>query len=301
LGLGVIGAFAVGLVIAAFLRLWTRRQTASATDSPNAAALTPDKRAALDATLKAYENGRLWPPKDVRNPEAWNQYWRNMLEYGSMEIGFGDMMASSPELLGLLKRRNVRRILCVGNGMSGEALSLALFGFDVTALDLSSIPASAFDVMLRNPDSPLVRSSGLVRRDDGTVMFSSTAIDPEQCPRIHQGEGHSPGGGGMLQFVTGDVLDASTCPGPFDAVIERRTLQLFTPDDQRRALHMIQARLAAHGIVVSHQHNGGWRPDQPRTHFAEAWADGQGFVRWRWNSPDSEQASRLADLWYTTG
>ena len=224
-----------------------------------------------------------------------------MLEFGSMEIGFGDMMASSPELVELLKRRGVRSVLCVGNGMSCEALSLALFGFDVTALDLSSIPASTFGGAFRDADHPLPRACALVVRDDGLVTFGTAAIDPEACPRIHCADGQAPTGGGTLRFVTGDVLDASTCPGPFDVVIERRTLQLLGPDDQQQGLAMMEARLASRGMVVSHQHNGGWRPDEPRTHFAAAWADGRGYLRWRGNSSDGDQAPRLAHLYYTTG
>ena len=293
--MGVVVALAIGFVIAAIVRqLWRRRAGVTEADSPK-------KIAELDAIVKAYEDGRLSPPKDVRNPDAWDVYWRNMLDFGAMEVGFGDMMASSPELVELLKRRGVRSVLCVGNGMSGEALSLALLGFEVTALDLSSVPASMFHAMFRNPDNPLVRSSAVALRDDGIVEIANANIDPDLCPRIHRGDGHSPVAGGTLQFVTGDVLLPSACPGPFDAVIERRTLQLFAPDDQRNGLKMIEARLAPRGMVVSHQHNGAWRPDQPRTHFAEEWADARGFVRLRMNSPEDEQAPRLASLWYTSG
>ena len=295
MGFAVIGALAIGFAIAAIVRhFWPARDPVTRADSP-------EKIAELNGILKAYEDGRLWPPKDVRNPEAWDQYWRNILQFGAMEVGFGDMMASSPEFVEMLKGRGVRRVLCVGNGMSGEALSLALFGFEVTALDLSSVPASMFHAMFSNPDNPLVRSSAVALRDDGIVEIGNAVIDPDLCPRIHRRDGQQPVAGGTLQFVTGDVLSPSTCPGPFDAVIERRTLQLFAPDDQRNGLEMIEARLAPRGIVVSHQHNGAWRPDQPRKHFAEEWVDARGFGRLRMKTPDGEQAPRLADLWYTSG
>ncbi|MGH7467221.1 MAG: hypothetical protein ACRENP_04470 [Longimicrobiales bacterium] len=48
-------------------------------------------------------------------------------------------MASQPSLPGLLGRRGSRTVLCAGNGLSIEALSLALLGFNGSSLGQAAI------------------------------------------------------------------------------------------------------------------------------------------------------------------
>jgi hypothetical protein len=97
-------------------------------------------------------------------------------------------------------------------------------------------------------------------------------------------------------MVIGDIVDPALCPGPFDAIIERRAIQLFPPGERAPALDRLAARLAPRCLFVSHHHNGAWRPDQPREHYATAWAAANGFVLHSKSAPD-----RLASLYYTTG
>ena len=94
------------------------------------------------AWVQAMESGALAVPGDVHDREAWDRYWRTQLAVGTIEQGFNDMMASDPRLVPLLIERGVTSILCAGNGLSSEACALALHGFDVTALDIASIPAA---------------------------------------------------------------------------------------------------------------------------------------------------------------
>src|SRR5262245_8573311 len=93
-------------------------------------------REAAAAWLAAFESGRLNPPKNVRDAAGWDTYWKNHLEVGAPDQGFSDMMSSDDTLVPLLSRRGVRTILCAGNGLSSEALALAMSGFDVVALDI---------------------------------------------------------------------------------------------------------------------------------------------------------------------
>jgi hypothetical protein len=303
---------AIGLLRSSYRRVqagWARRESAEPAarepsieaqiSAPVAAGPTPERRTQLEATLKAYQDGRLFPPKNVRDPAACDEYWRNMLQFGTMEMSFGDMMASSPKLISLLMARDVRTILCAGNGMSSEALAFALHGFEVTALDLSAVPREFFEHVLCSSENPLVRDVGVTVRDDGVFVFGTGPIDPKHCPPIHRGD-HTPDGGGLLHCVTGDLLDVSICPGPFDVVIERRTVQLFPPASQPAALDALEGRLAPRGVFVSHQHNGVWRPGEDRTHYGKAWTEARGFV-----TPGADdlnrKASRLAYFVYTSG
>jgi hypothetical protein len=95
------------------------------------------ERDLANAWLEAMKAGRLTPPRDVHDATAWDAYWTNHLQVGLMEQALSDMMSSDERLIGLLTRRGATTILCAGNGLSTEPLSLAVHGFQVTALDLS--------------------------------------------------------------------------------------------------------------------------------------------------------------------
>ena len=250
--------------------------------------------------LAAMEAGHLSPPRNVRDAAAWDSYWTSHLRVGLMEQGFSDMMSSDPGLPALLAGRGVRTILCAGNGFSGEAFSLALFGFDVTALDISAVPASAIADAWRQPDHPLHDIPGFTIDDANVVRLSEAGpIAPEHCPPIHADAGSIRQGGGTLSFVTGDLLNADVCPGPFDAVIERRTLQLFPLEERADGLTRLVARLGARGVFVSQQHSGRWRPGDSTTHYAAEWLQSEGFATPL--GPESAVAPRLALLKFSTG
>jgi hypothetical protein len=255
------------------------------------------------AWLAAFEAGHLDPPRDVRDPRAWDKYWRNQIEVGAMDQGFADMMSSDATLPGLLASRGSQTILCAGNGLSSEALSLALFGFHVTALDISAVPAHVFGRMLRNPEHPAHRIPGFGIGDDNTVTVACDGpIDSERCPAMHRSAHYAPKGGGVLAFVTGDLMDPNVCPGPFDVVIERRTVQLFPKHEQISALDHLIGRLAERGVFVSQEHQGRWRPGEPRAHHAEAWLRSRGFVlRSEADGNRLDSAKRLASLMFSTG
>jgi len=267
-------------------------------------ASVPDgERARAGRWLEAFEAGRLTPPRNVRDAAAWDAYWTNHLDVGPMEQGFSDMMSSDPTLAGLLVDRGTRTVLCVGNGLSSEALAVALLGFEVTVLDISRVVAEFMDNILTNPASRLREIPGFVVASDGIVRVTGDgAIDPELCPPIHRSTAHTPRRGGSLTCVTGDLMEPAICPGPFDVIIERRTLQLFAEQDRGAALEALVGRLADKGTLISHQHNGGWRPGQDRRHYARDWLQGHGFVfEHAAGSEELAGCPRLASLRYSTG
>lgn len=257
----------------------------------------------LEAWLAASEAGLLEPPADVHSAVVWDEYWRNHLKVGALEQGFADRMASDPTLPGLLAERGARTILCAGNGLSFEAISLALLGFDVTALDISVVPAEAFESMVREAEHPIHRIPGFELRDDGSLVFGTAGpIDPALCPPMHQSDTFPPRGGGSLSFVTGDLMNPEICPGPFDVVVERRTVQLFPESERISALERLVARLSSRCVLVSQQHEGGWRPGDDRTHYAESWLSSRGFqIESGVPSRKPGVAARLARLEFSSG
>jgi hypothetical protein len=242
-------------------------------------------------------------PSNVHDAAAWDLYWTRQLASDGMEVGFGDMMASDKTFIDLLRGRGTRKVLCVGNGLSSEALVLALYGFDVTILELSRVAADRYRASLALEDHPFRQMPGFTIDDSSVATFGTTDNQESvSVPPMHRNDRHRPQGGGSLTIVSGDLTDRTSCPGPFDTVIERRTVQLFPPAERSLALECLVERLATPGVFVSHQHFGAWRPGDPRTHFAEDWLMAQGFVIGAYPSvPTALDAPRLAQLRFTSG
>jgi hypothetical protein len=62
--------------------------------------------------------------------------------------------------------------------------------------------------------------------------------------------------GGSVEFLEGNIFDLNDCPGPYDIIIERRTIQGFLePQDRDKAVKCLVKRLAKKGILFSHYHD----------------------------------------------
>lgn len=208
-----------------------------------------------DEEIRAYLESKfalvmamLRPPTDMTDAAAWDTYWQNQLSLPT--VGMIHMFVNDGQLVDAMRENDLRTVLCVGNGISQEPKALAAAGFDVTALDLSPA-ASAIAEEATPPDDVL---AGLIG-------------------------GRSSAKGGIVRFVTGDLLDPAVCPGPYDVIIERKTLQLYPPDVERSAIRAVAARLGARGIFFSHSHRNG-PPDQWRNPQAD-WVREQGWPLYR--------------------
>lgn len=168
----------------------------------------------------------MMPPTTVSDAEPWDEYWRAQIEHGV--AGFVHIFVNDGALVDLMRTNGLRTVLCVGSGISQEPRALARAGFDVTALDVSSFAMRIAEAS-EPPDDVLDRLVG----------------------------GRPSTGQGTLQFVTGDLRDAAVCPGPYDVVIERKTLQLFPPDEQPAAIAAVAARVASPGLFYSQTHRNG--------------------------------------------
>lgn len=182
----------------------------------------------------------LWPPTDIHSAAAWDQHWQAQISHG-LGPGIFDLFCDEQALISVMRRRGMLTVLCAGNGISQEPRALAEAGLKVTALDLSQL---------------------------AVAIAQDFQLSPEQLGRFFSPELRAPGG--SVEFVVGDLLDPSVCPGPFDVVIERCTLQLFPPDERSSAVDALADRLSPDGIFKSHCHNGGWKPNEPRAHPFEA-------------------------------
>jgi methyltransferase family protein len=183
--------------------------------------------------------GWLWPPSDVHDAAAWDRHWHNQVANGLAPPIF-DIFCDDQELVKFLDARKMKTVLCVGNGLSQEPRALAAAGFDVTAIDLSS---------------------------EGCRLAQLWTFDKKQLAQYILPEQQRPGG--HARFVVGDIMDPTVCPGPYDAIVERCTLQLFPTEERSAALEALEHRLSPQGLLRSNAHNGGWRPGEPREHPLE--------------------------------
>lgn len=212
-----------------------------------------------------------YPPNDMHDGSVWDRYWLDQLAHGLSPQLF-DLFSNDRRLIEWVKAKGMRTILCVGNGLSQEPHALARAGFIVTVLDLSpkAIELSRVDFL-----------------DD---KYLQIFLDPQQMSD-----------GGSVEFVVGDLLDESICPGPFDMIMERRTVQLYPENERERALLALTGRLVEPGgVLFSHCHSGSWRPPEPRTHPFESWFREQG---WTIKTDQLEQGAspQTAWLFFTTG
>jgi len=164
-------------------------------------------------------------------------------------------------------------VLCAGNGIAQEPRALAAAGFAVTALDISPVA-----VGVAKAYQPSARGLG------GLV-----------APPLHRP-------GGRVEFVAGDLRDRTVCPGPFDVVIERRTVQHFAESDRADALAALAGRLRDPGILLSECFDDPFPPDLGRSqhasgyfHASEFWCRAQGWTIWD-GVPSASLVGRVALL-----
>jgi SAM-dependent methyltransferase len=143
-------------------------------------------------------------------------------------------------LLDAIDARGLSTVLCVGSGISQEPRALAAAGLDVTALDISPVA---------------MRFAGAFPFEPATA---GRLFNPMRARA-----------GGIVKFAVGDLLDSTKCCGPFDVIIERRTLQLFSEHERPVALGAVVNRLSPRGILLTHCHDGRWKPPAPRKHVIE--------------------------------
>ncbi len=208
-----------------------------------------------------------FPPRTLVDPAPWDRYWHDQLTHGV--AGFVHMFCDDGSLVDVMRVNGLKTVLCVGNGISQEPRALAWAGFDVTALDLSPF---------------------------ATEVASESAPPDEFLARL-VGE-RSAGLNGHVEFVVGDLCDAACCPGPYDVVIERTTLQLYPDEGRPTAMKAVTSRLASPGIFFSQCHDGGWKPPAPPKHATQSWFVAEGWDFWRGDTP---LTGRVAWLFNTTG
>jgi hypothetical protein len=236
------------------------------------------------------EDGRDSPkiPGDMQDAAYWDQWWKDRLSRGGTHQymfpmieaplvryrgRLHDLANSDHLLIAIMAEHGLRTVLCAGSGVSQEPRALAEAGLDVTALDLSSTAlrvAKAFELDPR-----------------GVGHFCGA--------EVHRTSGH-------VDFVVGSLLDATVCPGPFDVIIERRTVQRLREEERSPALDALAARLGKVGILLSHCNDDNYSPSKKPGlfHASESWFRERCWTIWD-GPPGSALAGQVAWLIKSAG
>ncbi len=189
----------------------------------------------------------LHPPCDVHASEPWDKYWRLQSQTGVW--AFNEMFVDDRELLRVIEARGFQSVLCIGSGLALEPHALAAAGLRVTMLDISSNVVAAMRAWSLEPDA-------------FTRILDASQLRP----------------GGSLECLAGDLINPSVCPGPYDVIIERKTLQLFPESERGDALATVAARMNPNGILFTHAHDGRGGPGRPSTHVVGPFLERSGFT-----------------------
>jgi len=188
-------------------------------------------------------------PLDPSNEQGWDCFWESMIPQKMGDEIF-DYLGGADTLrswAAILKARGCNTILFAGNGISLEPLIFADMGFVVTVLDISA-KANRF---LTNLSDCIGSNRELFERQIELLGLSEQSIQ-NLIPSV--------------KIVTGDIYQTTCCPGPFDIMITRRTLQCYwnwNPDAENqnagnKVIEGIKAlfnRLSCNGLLYFHCHN----------------------------------------------
>jgi hypothetical protein len=215
-----------------------------------------------------------------QSAEFWGEWWKTRLSKGTGDTHpmlpaplteyrgrWYDLANKDNLLIAIMREYGLRTVLCAGNGVSQEPHKLAAAGFDVTALDISPI-AVAF-----------------AEKPQGLSCILETRRT-----------------GGHAQFVVGNLLDTTVCPGPFDVIIERRTVQRFAEQEWATALEALSGRLSKTGLFLSQCLDDSFPPERGWAfhetglfHASEGWFREHRWAIWD-GAPSSTVTGRVAWL-----
>ncbi|MDQ3488338.1 MAG: hypothetical protein M3468_11470 [Acidobacteriota bacterium] len=91
------------------------------------------------------------------------------------------------------------------------------------------------------------------------------------------------------QFWRDGLASGTACPGPFDVIIERRTLQLFYEEELPGAMKAVADRLASPGIFLSHSHRNRGAEGMSQA----GWFRAQGWPFWSSTTPLTSKTAWL--------
>ncbi|TNE44554.1 MAG: hypothetical protein EP343_30195 [Deltaproteobacteria bacterium] len=171
-------------------------------------------------------------PRNVDSQDDWDRYWKGKTSLGAFP--WQSWKAEFASGIRLFRKRGLTSVLFVGNGVSPEPQLFAYAGFQSTSLELSRVAneqAATWSFPHHSEDScPVCQAQ--------ETCWLSSIEEPS----------------GKSTFVTGNVLNPYLCPGPYDALVVRRTLHLFDSQSMHEVLRRLRERLRPGGVLIAEIH-----------------------------------------------
>lgn len=187
----------------------------------------PEQQSLIEQADELDRRIGLIPPKSARDAAGWDRYWQYQIDEDLEDGWFYFELA--PVLVPAFLAAGFHTLLDVGCGVSMEPGAFAWAGFAVTGLELS----------------PVAVEHGSAR--PFTEQHAHRFFG-EQAQALRRS-------GGRVDYVVGDFLDADVCPGSYDVVLTRRTVQHYRGEPLSTALAALVRRLSPSGVLVIHFHN----------------------------------------------
>lgn len=220
--------------------------------------------------------------------DGWDLFWKYIISNNQFYYNdfFCSMFSDYNSLASLFKKHGYKTILCAGNGISLEPYFFANEEFSVTALDISSEANKFLANFPLNPSD----LRGFYQENYPGNKEPAGNFYQEEISKIKS-----------VKLVTGDIFNSDCCPGPFDVIITRKTLQCFWGKSGEKTFEGMQellARLSPHGLLYVHTHN-----TDPWNDAMIEWVQSQGILDYSdYNADIGEKADqRLFYFWLTSG
>lgn len=225
---------------------------------------------------------------NASDADGWNLFWKYIISNNQFYYNdfFCSMFSDYHKLVPLFKKHGYKTILCAGNGISLEPYFFANEEFSVTALDISSEANKFLANFPLNPSD----LRGFYQENYPGNKEPAGNFYQEEISKIKS-----------VKLVTGDIFNSDCCPGPFDVIITRKTLQCFWGKSGEKTFEGMQAllaRLSPHGLLYVHTHN-----TDPWNDAMIEWVQSQGILDYSdYNADIGEKADqRLFYFWSTSG
>ena len=165
------------------------------------------------------------PGFDVFSPAAWDVWWKERLAAHTPPIELCHLWEPIRPALPRMRAENARSVLSVGCGICLDLRAFAAAGLAVTGLDISSV----------------------------AIEYARTTVLGDRIQHFLDDADLRPGG--TLELAHGDLFDSAQCPGPYDVVLCRSTIQYFHFDGRLpAAIAAIADRLAPSGLLIIGTH-----------------------------------------------
>ncbi|HEY3266063.1 MAG TPA: SMI1/KNR4 family protein [Armatimonadota bacterium] len=198
----------------------------------------------IDQKAKSLEE-HISPPRDWNNIAGWDRYWTRNIAHENWRNTFCFPFVFGMPGVDWLRAHGCLRILFAGNGIALHPHAYASVGFDVTALDISTVAT-------RFLDGYEFEQGGMDRLVSHYIVPGHSRVNGPLRDRTERGGVM----GGRLHAVAADLFTYSP-PEPFDLICASRLLHGFEGSERAQLVARLAGWLRPGGVCYIDTINAG--------------------------------------------